>query len=82
LPLLNPTREIVATAVGVSSGYVDAARRLTPEQRREVARGKRSLVERKALSVPAPSVEQRLETIVAELGGIGGVIVALNRLNK
>jgi hypothetical protein len=48
LPLMNLTRDMVARAVGVSTGYVDAARRLTPEQRREVARGKRSLVRKTA----------------------------------
>jgi hypothetical protein len=47
IALLNPTRTMVATAVGVSTTYVDAARRLSPEARQEVVRGMRSLARRK-----------------------------------
>jgi hypothetical protein len=46
IPLMNPTREIVAKAVGCSAGYIDKARQLSPAQRWEVVRGERSLVER------------------------------------
>jgi hypothetical protein len=53
LHLLNPTIEIIAKAVGVSASYITAARKLTPEQRREVLAGKRSLVQPKP---PAPAL--------------------------
>jgi hypothetical protein len=69
LQLLNPTIEIVAKAVGVSSSYITAARKLTPEQRREVLAGKRPLG---LLKPPAPAVNvgERFAAIVAELGGV------------
>ena len=44
--LLNPTRDLVAKAVGVSTAYIDAARRLSPEARLEVACGSRTLAKR------------------------------------
>src|SRR5215831_9861756 len=80
IPLMNPTTGIVVQATGVSSSYIAAARRLSPEQRQDVVRGMRPLVMRKAVP-PALSVEQRLGAIVAELGGITGVMIALNKLN-
>lgn len=49
--LLNPTRDMVSKAVGVSTGYIDAARRLSPEARQEVARGNRSLARRKVTTI-------------------------------
>jgi hypothetical protein len=44
--LLNPTRDMVSKALGASAGYIDMARRLSPEARQEVARGTRSLARR------------------------------------
>jgi hypothetical protein len=44
--LLNPTRDMVSKAVGVSTAYIDAARRLSPQARQEVVRGYRSLAQR------------------------------------
>jgi hypothetical protein len=49
IPLMNLTREIVAKAVGVSAGYIDKARQLSPDQRWKVMRGERSLIERKVV---------------------------------
>jgi hypothetical protein len=49
--LLNPTRDMVAKAVGVSTGYIDAARRLSPDARQDVARGNRSLARRKVATL-------------------------------
>jgi hypothetical protein len=51
IALLNPTRDMVSKAVGVSTGYIDAARRLSPEARQEVARGNRSLARRKVATI-------------------------------
>jgi hypothetical protein len=48
LPLINPTIAMVAAVVGVSAAYIAQARRLTPEQRRDVVRGTRSLAAHKA----------------------------------
>jgi hypothetical protein len=79
--LLNPTLPMVADAAGVSSSYVAAARRLSPEQRQAVVRGTRPLVVR-GVATPVQSVEQRLVAIVAELGGIPGLVVALSRLSR
>jgi hypothetical protein len=42
---------MVSKAVGVSTGYIDAARRLSPEARQEVARGNRSLARRKVATI-------------------------------
>ena len=74
--LLNPTRDMVSKAVGVSTAYIDAARRLTPEARRDVVHGNRPVVRPKAPPSPVLSVEQRLAAIVAEIG----VTAALNAL--
>jgi len=68
--LINHTREVVAKAVNASASYIDAARRLSPEQRREVARGSRSLARRKA-PTPVLTAAQRFEAVVAEVGGLG-----------
>jgi hypothetical protein len=51
IALLNLTRELVSKAVGVSTGYIDAARRLSPDARQEVARGNRSLARRKVATI-------------------------------
>jgi hypothetical protein len=75
LQLLNPTLEMVATAVGVSKSYVAAACKLTPQQREEVLCGKRPLV-RPSPSAPVLSVEQRFTNIVVELGGIAPALDA------
>jgi hypothetical protein len=75
IALLNPTRSMVVSGLGVSSSYVGAASRLTPEQRQEVVCGVRPLVRRKASSVPV-NVGQRLAAIVAEVG----ITAALNML--
>src|SRR5215472_8492734 len=80
IPLMNPTAGMVAQATGVSSSYINAARRLSPEQRQAVVHGMRPLVMRG--KGPALSVEQRLGAIVAELGGVSNVVGVLNRLNN
>jgi hypothetical protein len=80
IPLMNPTTGMVVQATGVSSSYIAAARRLSPEQRQDVVRGMRPLIVRKA-APPALSAEQRLRAIVAELGGVSNVVGALNKLN-
>src|SRR5262249_33480662 len=59
IPLMNPTVGMVAQATGVSASYIAAARQLSPEARREVARGMRPLVVRKA-APSALSAEQQL----------------------
>jgi hypothetical protein len=50
--LQNPTMRLAATAYGVSIGSVARARRLTPEQRQAVRRGKRPLILPRVPSTP------------------------------
>jgi hypothetical protein len=53
----NLTLKLLASAYGVSLGYVVHARRLTPEQRDAVRRGQRSLILPRAPATPStPSV--------------------------
>jgi hypothetical protein len=81
LPLMNPTIGMVALAVGVSAGSISRAKQLSPEARREVARGNRPLLQPKP---PAPvlSVEQRFTNIVVELGGIAPALDALAAVGR
>jgi hypothetical protein len=82
LPLMNPTIEMVARAVGVSAGYIGRAKQLSPEARREVARGNRPLVCPKASPSPVLSVEQRFTNIVVELGGVAPALDALAAVER
>jgi hypothetical protein len=72
--LQNPTVSIVAAALGVSASSVANARRLTPEQRDAVRKGRRPLVlpakpAPSRLPPPAPvSVREKLAEVVAEVG--------------
>jgi hypothetical protein len=81
LSLLNPTVAMVAQAVGVNADYIAKARRLSPEQRREVARGRRSLVAHKAAPM-LPTPRQRFAGIVSELGGIASARVELATIER
>jgi hypothetical protein len=79
--LQNPTIKVAATACGVSQSYVVTALRLSPAQRDEVRRGKRSLVTKPLKALPAPvSAQQRLAGVVAEVGNVDAVIEMLVRL--
>jgi hypothetical protein len=81
MTLENFTVAIVTVALGVSASSVTNARRLTPEQRNEVRKGKRPLVlPTKPLALPAPAVppvtmevEQSLAAIVEKIG-VNGVL--------
>jgi hypothetical protein len=79
--LQNPTVSIVTVALGVSASSVANARRLTPEQRDAVRKGRRPLVlptkpaplrlppPAVANSAPAPvSAREKLAEVVAEVG--------------
>src|SRR5262245_22060625 len=74
MTLQNLTVPLVAAALGISSSSVANARRLTPEQRDAVRKGKRPLVlptKPAPLPLPPPapvSAQQRLAEIVAEVG--------------
>jgi len=79
--LMNPTVTMVVQATGVSASLINAARRLSPKQRQDAARGLRPLVEHRAAPTPVQrSVEQRLSAIIAELGGVPGLVTAINQL--
>jgi hypothetical protein len=68
--LQNLTLRLYAQAFGVSVGSLVLAKRLTPEQREAVKRGKRPLlppVTMKALPAPV-SPQERLASVVAEVG--------------
>jgi hypothetical protein len=81
VPVLNPTVDMVAKATGVSASYIAAARRLSPEQRQDVLRKRRPLVQRRAPS-PVLNVEQRFVEIVTELGGVTAALSALAMIER
>jgi hypothetical protein len=82
VPLMNPTIGMVAQATGVSASYISAARQLSPAQRQDVARGKRSLVQHsKAPPTVNAELEWHLSLIVAE-HGFNTVLDTLSAINS
>jgi hypothetical protein len=80
--LQNLTLRLYAQAFGVSIGSLVLAKRLTPEQRKAVKEGKRSLlppVTVKALPAPS-SPEAKLASVVAEIG-VSAALTALAALD-
>jgi len=76
---LKPTVKLVAAALGTSVAYVQAAKKLTPNQRQAVRTGLRPLiVPHAAPAMPVPtappvSVERLLASIVDKIG-VNGVL--------
>jgi hypothetical protein len=71
------TLKLIATAVGVSTSYIAAARRATPDQRRAIRHGLRPLVQpqNKPKALPAPvAPQEKLAAIVAEVGGVDAAL--------
>jgi len=62
------TRRLVARAMGVSVGYLAAACRLPPEQRELVRKGQRPLIFPRRLVKITTTPEERLASLVAEIG--------------
>jgi hypothetical protein len=79
--LINPTLNMIAQGIGVSTSYLVAARKLSPEQRQEVLADKRPLVQPKP---PAPvlNAEQRFAAVVAELGGVANALDRLTLIER